>query len=247
MTEGGVRVAQPVVGVLGGMGPDATVELMRRVIRATPARDDGDHIRMIVDNNPKVPSRIKALIDGTGEDPGPTLSAMARGLERAGASFLVIPCNTAHHYLPTIRGAVAVPVVDMIDLTVARLQSLASPVRRLGLLASPAVRLTGLVESRCRKVGIEVLYPEGADDEAVLALIRAVKAGQVPEAAMAVYRAAAERLQARGAEGLGIACSELSAVGGLSTSYVPIIDTLDVLVDDILDRCLGSAAMSGLR
>ncbi len=113
---------QPVVGVVGGMGPEATVELMRRVIRATPARDDADHIHMIVDNNPKVPSRIKALIEGTGEDPGPTLAAMARGLEAAGADFLVIPCNTAHHYLPVIRTAVSIPVLDMIALTLDRLQ-----------------------------------------------------------------------------------------------------------------------------
>lgn len=97
---------QPVVGVLGGMGPEATVELMQRVIRATPARDDADHVRMIVDNNPKVPSRIAALIERRGDDPAPVIADMARGLEAAGADFLVIACNTAHHYLPTIRAAV---------------------------------------------------------------------------------------------------------------------------------------------
>src|ERR1700723_4357749 len=88
-----------IVGIIGGMGPEATVDLMRRVIAATPARDDADHIHLLVDNNPKVPSRIAALIDGTGCDPAPALCEMAKGLEAQGADFLVIPCNTAHYYL----------------------------------------------------------------------------------------------------------------------------------------------------
>ena len=130
------HVRQPVIGVIGGMGPDATVDLMRRVIEATPADDDADHIRMIVDNNPKIPSRMKALIDGTGEDPAPVLAAMARGFETAGADVLVIPCNTAHHYLPAIRAAVRVPVVDMIALSVPRLTAM--------LGARPADRPAGV-------------------------------------------------------------------------------------------------------
>ena len=71
---------EKIVGVIGGMGPEATVDFMRRVIRSTPANDDSDHIRMIVDNNPKIPSRIKALIEGTGESPGPTMAKMAVNL-----------------------------------------------------------------------------------------------------------------------------------------------------------------------
>ena len=107
--------AQPVIGVIGGMGPEATVDLMRRVIAATPAADDIDHVRMIVDNNPKVPSRLKALLDGTGDGPGPVLAGMARGLQSAGADVLVIPCNTAHFYLAPIRAAVSIPVGTSVD------------------------------------------------------------------------------------------------------------------------------------
>ena len=89
-----------IVGILGGMGPEATVELMRRVIELTPANDDCDHIRMLVDNNPKVPSRIKALLEGNKESPLPVLIDMALGLEKSGADFLVMPCHTAHAYYP---------------------------------------------------------------------------------------------------------------------------------------------------
>ncbi len=110
-----------VVGVIGGMGPEATVDFLRRIVAATPAQDDADHIRVLVDNNPKIPSRIAALVDGTGEDPLPILIAMAHGLEKQGADFLVIPCNTAHYYLPRIAEAVSIPLLDMVALSIARL------------------------------------------------------------------------------------------------------------------------------
>jgi aspartate racemase len=234
--------SQPVIGVIGGMGPEATVDLMRRVIEATPASDDSDHIRMIVDNNPKIPSRMKALIDGAGEDPAPVLAAMARGLETAGADVLVIPCNTAHHYLPAIRAAVRVPVTDMIALSVARLQAMLGPRPRIGLLASPAIRLTGQFERGCGDAGIEILHPAGADEAAVLAIIKAVKANAVSEAHKAAYRAAAQVLVTRGAVCLVVACTELSVLEGRDRSLLggldaPVLDTLDVLVDDILERC----------
>lgn len=234
---------QPVVGILGGMGPDATVELMQRVIRATPARDDADHIRMIVDNNPKVPSRIAALIERTGEDPAPVIAAMARGLETAGADFLVIACNTAHHYLPSIRAAVSIPVVDMIGLTIARIQALGPSVRRIGVLASPAVRLTGLLEAPFGASGLSVFYPEGEDDTAVLRIIRTVKAGDLGEGTRRAYADAAARLTAGGADALLIACTELSALGALP-GPTPVVDTLDTLVQEILQRCLTEGAIT---
>jgi len=94
------------------MGPEATVDLMLRVIKATPATDDQDHIHMLVDNNPKVPSRIKARLHGSGESPAPVLVSMARRLADWGADFLAIPCNTVHHYLREVQKAVDIPVLD---------------------------------------------------------------------------------------------------------------------------------------
>lgn len=235
---GPASARQPVVGLLGGMGPEATVELMQRVIRATPARDDADHIRMLVDCNPKVPSRIAALIERTGEDPGPVIADMARGLEKGGADFLVIACNTAHHYLPVVRAAVAIPVVDMIEATIARIRTPGRRVAKVGVLASPAVRLTGLLDAPFGAAGIALLYPEGGDDAAVLDIIRAVKAGDLGSAPRRAYAEAAARLARAGADALLIACTELSALGDPEGAAVPVVDTLDTLVLAILDRCL---------
>lgn len=107
-------------GILGGMGPEATVDLMRRIIAHTDARDDVDHVRCIVDNNPKVPSRIKALLEGDGISPGPCLADMARRLEAWGADFLCMACNTAHMYYGEVKAAVTIPALNMIELAARR-------------------------------------------------------------------------------------------------------------------------------
>ena len=111
-------------GVIGGMGPEATIDLMYRVFEQTSASDDSGHIRLLVDNNPKVPSRIKAIIEGTGESPAPCMVQMAQGLVSQGADFLVIPCNTAHYYYQDVASSVDVPVINLLDITAEAMRSL---------------------------------------------------------------------------------------------------------------------------
>jgi aspartate racemase len=212
-----------VVGVIGGMGPEATVDFLRRVVAATPARDDQDHIRILVDNNPKIPSRIAALIDGTGEDPLPILIAMARGLERQGADFLVIPCNTAHYYLWQIAEAVSIPLLDMVALSIARLPK----VRRIGMLASPAVQKVGLYATRLAAEGFTAVFPDEAGEARMLDVIRAVKAGNVTAQHKRDYAEIAASLNA---DAYLIACTELSVIGPPEGVSKPIVDALDVLV-----------------
>jgi aspartate racemase len=220
------------VGVIGGMGPEATVDFLRRIVAATPARDDADHIRVLVDNNPKIPSRIAALIEGTGEDPTPVLLAMARGLERQGADFLTIPCNTAHYYLPAIAEAVRIPVLDMVGLSIKALGDLPQRPRKIGMLASPAVRKVGLYAKRLGDSGLEALFPKDADEAIVFEMIRAVKANAVTEQLRANYKGVADRLIEAGADAFLIACTELSLLpapqGRLS------VDALDVLVEETI-------------
>ena len=151
------------VGVIGGMGPEATVEFLRRIVASTPARDDQDHIRVLVDNNPKIPSRLAAIVEGTGESPLPALITMAKGLEKQGADLLTMPCNTAHYYRPRIAEAVSIPFLDMIALSVA-----AVPGTRIGMLASPAVRKVGLYEKNLHAAGKQAVFP--SDDGPVLGL-----------------------------------------------------------------------------
>ena len=230
------------VGILGGMGPEATVLLMQKVIAATPARDDADHVPLIVDQNPQVPSRIRHLIEGTGPDPAPVLTAMARRLAEAGAEALAMPCNTAHHYAPAIRAATALPFLDMVALSVARAVALAGAGGRVGLLASPAVRKVGLFDRALAAAGLDPAYP--ADEAALLAAIRRIKAeGPVP-AAQDVLRAASADLLAQGATVQMIACTEFSLIAGAVAPQARAFDTLDCLVEGIVAFASAAPAVS---
>ncbi|MDO9525094.1 MAG: amino acid racemase [Gemmobacter sp.] len=220
------------VGVLGGMGPEATVLLMQRLIAAVPATDDADHIPLIVDQNPQVPSRLRRLIDGTGDDPGPVLAAMAQRLQAAGALALAMPCNTAHHYAPAIRAAVSIPLLDMVALSVMHAQGLAGPGGKVGILASPAVRQIGLFDAALVAAGLVPLYAE--EDAAMLAIIRRIKAGGPDDTSRAELRAESSGLLARGAIVQMIGCTEFSLIAGATDPGAQAFDTLDCLVQAIL-------------
>ncbi|HEY6919502.1 MAG TPA: amino acid racemase [Tabrizicola sp.] len=225
------------VGILGGMGPQATILLMQKVLDAVPASDDADHIPLIVDQNPQVPSRIRRLIEGVGEDPAPVLADMARRLVAGGAEALAMPCNTAHHYAPDIRAAVKVPFLDMVDLSVTRAATLAGVDGTVGILASPAVRRIGLFDARLARFGVRAAYP--VDEDALLGAIRRIKATGAGPEAQAVLRAASEGLLQRGACVQMIACTEFSLLSEATAAGTEAFDTLDVLVGAIRDFATG--------
>lgn len=235
---------QKTVGIIGGMGPEATVDLMQRVIQATPANDDQDHLRMLVDNNPKVPSRIKALIDGSGEDPAPVLVQMARDLERWGADFMAMPCNTAHHFHPAVQAAVGVPVLNMIELTAGRIRQETPAVRKVGLLASTAVIRTDLYGESFARRGVEVVHPGDTSQDQVLAAIRAIKAQTFSSASLDALNRAVDDLIAREAEVILIACTELSVIAKKLQLSVATCDSAQVLAEAIVAEAM-SAQLDG--
>ena len=224
------------VGILGGMGPQATILLMQKVLASVQAADDSDHIPMIVDQNPQVPSRIRLIIEGRGDDPGPVLAAMAKGLVAAGAEALAMPCNTAHHYAGAVTSAVSVPFLNMVDLSVTKAAGLAGYGGKVGILASPAVRKIGLFDSRFETHGIQPIYP--SDEAGMLAAIRQIKAtGPGPEA-QRLLEAASEELLGQNARVQMIACTEFSLIPPAKAKDVTFFDTLDVLVAAIMDFAL---------
>ncbi|MBC7736592.1 MAG: aspartate/glutamate racemase family protein [Candidatus Saccharibacteria bacterium] len=221
------------IGILGGMGPQATILLMQKVLASVQAVDDSDHIPLIVDQNPQVPSRIRHIIEGQGDDPGPVLAAMAKGLVAAGADALAMPCNTAHHYAGAITSAVSVPFLDMVALSVTKAAGLAGHGGTVGILASPAVRKIGLFDARFAAHGIRPIYP--SDEAAMLAAIRQIKAtGPGPEA-QRLLLAASEELLGQNARVQMIACTEFSLIPTATARNATAFDTLDVLVAAIKD------------
>lgn len=224
------------VGILGGMGPEATLDLMRRVLRATPAADDCDHIHLVVDNNPQVPSRIKALIEKTGPSPLPCLQDMAHKLEQWGVDFLAMPCNTAHYYHAQIQNFVGIPLLDMIGISVAAILKDRPQIQTAGILASSAVLDLGLYDQEFASHNVAVVHPEKEPQERLMQAIRTVKTDSYGTSEHIALQAAAENLVTQGAEILLIACTELSILAGELNSSVRCSDTAQLLAEAIVQK-----------
>ena len=185
--------------------------------------------------NPQVPSRIKALIEGAGEDPGPVLARMARDLHAAGAEALAMPCNTAHHYAPDVASATPLPFLNMLELTAEALA--AQGAQRIGMLASPATRLAGVFAAPFAAHGLTPVFLR--DDSGILAIIRAVKAGEPLATLRPRLAQEAEALLAHGADHLLVACTELSLMTDALPAATPHTDSLDCLTRAIADFATG--------
>lgn len=225
---------EKIVGIIGGMGPEATIDLMTRVIRATPALDDMDHIRIVVDNNSKVPSRIKALIEKTGESPLSCLQEMARKLADWGVDVLAIPCNTAHYYHPGIQETVGIPVLDMIGLSVAAIITGHPGLKTVGILASSAVIDLQIYEKRFAEKGVALVTPAGGLQKGIMDAIRKIKTGRFGKKVHGALQAAATDLVDKGAEALLVACTELSIIASEIDVPIPVYDSAQVLAEAIV-------------
>lgn len=216
------------------MGPEATCDLMQRVIRATPAAEDKDHIRMVVDSNPKVPSRIKAILDGSGENPANCLVDMARKLEDWGVDFLAIPCNTAHYYYPEIQAAVRIPVLNMIALA-AEAVLLAQPdIRRVGILASTATLLTKLYDKHFNCANVTLVCPGGDAQALLMTIIQRIKSGRIDMKMQNKLLKLTQLLADKKAQAAIIACTELSLIAGGMNATLPVYDASDILAHKIV-------------
>jgi aspartate racemase len=223
-----------VVGILGGMGPEATILLQQRLLGCVTAKDDADHLPLLIDMNPQVPSRIAHLIDGNGRDPAPTLVEMAQRLQQAGATALAMPCNTAHYYAPQIAAAVSIPFLNMVDLSVSRAAQQLGKGATIGFLASPAVRKAGVFDRALVAAGMTALWPR--DTDALLTAIRAIKSGGPTADVARTIGAAGDELAANGAALIFVACSEFSILSPSLTFPVPALDTIDALAEAIRDH-----------
>jgi aspartate racemase len=227
---------EKIAGIIGGMGPEATVDLMRRVIRNTPAQDDIDHVHCLVDNNPKVPSRIRALVEGTGESPAPAMVDMARRLEKAGADFLCIACNTAHHYYPNVREAVHIPVLNMIALAVDAARKADPTARAFGILCTPATRTTKIYANILQEYGLEAVYPEPAVEAALLGVIKDVKKGNTGRDVKDRMAAIVRHMQDKGVVTAIAACTELGVIMEGEEYLISVLDAAEVLAQAIVQN-----------
>lgn len=216
-----------ILGVLGGMGPAASVAFLARVQALTPARADEDHVRVIADINPQVPNRHTQP-----EAAGQALGQMARALKTAGAQVLAMPCNTAHAHADAIRAA-GLPFIDMVAET-ARAAA-GTGARRVGVLATPGgMRLyAGALDAQ----GLAMVAPSPAEQERFMQVVFAVKAGDVGPGQRAAMRDLAQGLIAAGAEAVIGGCTEVPLLLDQADISAPLIDSAEVLAQACVVAC----------
>ena len=219
---------EKIIGILGGMGPEATIDLFYKIIKFTPAEKDQEHLRIIIDNNPKIPDRTAAIL-GKGKDPLPALQETARNLEKAGADFIVIPCNTAHYFLSSIQESVNIPVLNMIEETAKDIQQRIPQIQKVGLLASIGTYKTEIYHQHFKKYNIEVFYPNEKDKDAVMKAIYAVKAGNLSEEVKSNILKIAQKLIDKGAEAIIAGCTEIPLILKEEDISFPLIDPTQIL------------------
>ncbi len=229
-----------VLGILGGMGPEATVEFFRKVVDATPASKDQDHIPILVNCDPSIPDRTARIL-GRGEDPLPALIEAGRRLASAGATIGAIPCITAHFWLEDLRAALPFPFLSAFEELGRQIRSEYPEARRLGVLATTGSIRAGLYEKHLPDWRIH--FPdEEAQTRFVMEAIygkHGIKAGNRGEEPRRLLREAGNRLVARGADLLIAGCSEIPLALKPGDFEVPLLDPMQILARAAVDRCRG--------
>jgi aspartate racemase len=214
------------IGIMGGMGPMATVDLMKKIILATPASKDQEHIPMLVDNNSQIPDRTKAIM-GQGASPAPEMVKTAKRLMMAGADFIIIACNTAHYFLPEILPQISIPVLSIIDVTTN--SALEKGFKSVGLLATTGTVSTGLYQKKLEARGIQCITPPTDKQHLIDDMIyQGVKANNENYDTRAVKELLAE-MQNAGAEAFILGCTEVPVAVSMYKLQGEFIDATDEL------------------
>jgi aspartate racemase len=238
----GKIMATKIAGVLGGMGPYATVDFMSKVISLTPADSDQDHVRMLVDHNPKTPDR-QINTDEQRMAVRQTLADMALRLETAGADFLVMPCNTAHGFHDLAVERTSIPFVNIISETVAEIRNLEPGATNVGILATDACLQDNLYQAAVHDAGMSVLLPSTGEQESLMRVVFEIKRGDQGSAVAHEMSNIANSLIHRGADVLIAGCTEIPLVLSPERMTVPCISSTDVLAERTVSFCLGNAPL----
>ena len=218
------------IGILGGMGPEATAHFFSLIIKHTAAAKDQDHVPVLIYNLPQIPERTPAIL-GQGPSPIPLLRKGVRTLAQAGADFIVVPCISAHAFLPDIRRASPVPILSLLDEALAGAKKKNRRLKRAGLLASTGTVRSGLFAKTFAKAGIEIITPTKKEQAKVMEAVfgkRGVKAGFTKGRPRKLVLDIARRLIKRGAEVVIAGCTEIPLVLRDEDLPVPLIEPMRI-------------------
>lgn len=209
-----------IIGIMGGMGPLASVDLQKKIILNTKAMSDAEHLPVLCDCNTRIPDRTRAILAG-GEDPLPEMIRSARRLEAAGADVLLIACNTAHYYLEALEKQVDIPFLSMIDAALQEVQRRGA--KKISILSTTGSYEIGLYQKGCRARSIAFTDPEEEDKALLMKVIYGVKGGKMHEG-LEKMAAFLKKEREKGVELFILACTELPIYFSVNTFDASVLD-----------------------
>lgn len=224
------------IGILGGMGPMATADLFQKITAFTDAAGDNDHIRVYIDSNASIPDRTAAILNG-GEDPVPAMADSLAKLERCGADCVIMPCNTAHYFLPRLEALTKLPFLSMIDAAAEACRT-RFPGKAVGILATAGTLAAGLYQEALESRGVPFLVPDEAERDALMGVIyQGVKAGAPPLQYREAFLSVTEGMAGRGASCFLLACTELPLAVRALNLNLPCVDPTEELAKAAIRFC----------
>ena len=224
------------IGILGGMGPLATADLYRKIVLLTKAGCDNDHIRVFIDSNSHIADRTAAILSG-GADPVPEMESALRNLEKCGADCIIMPCNTAHFFLPKLQEKTKIPFISMLEAT-AKACAKQYPGKTAAILATKGTLSTGLYERALEKENVSFVLPDEAQRDMLMHLIyEVVKASKPLEPELENWAALLLQLRKAGADYFILGCTELPIIADTLSVVGPFIDPTAELAKAAIRFC----------
>ena len=228
-----------VIGIIGGMGPEATADFYLKIIQATRAQKDQDHFRVIIDGNAKIPDRTEAIL-GLGESPLEHLLDSARKLDVAKVDVACIPCITAHYFIDRVQEEVSYPVLNVIEEVCRRIEEEYAGTQKIGVLATTGVLKSQLLERYFDKSSL--MYPASTTQEGkVMRAVygeKGIKSGNKAGEPLQLLIEAGNELIESGAELLISGCTEIGMVLKPGMVECPLLDPMEIMAEAVVKEPL---------
>ena len=225
---------KPRLGILGGMGPQATQIFYQRILDRTDAERDQEHLPTLILSDTEMPDRTAAILSGQGETVYRRLLEDVRVLERDGCTAIAIPCNTSHFFVDELQKELSVPILHMVRETCKVLARRGC--KRVGILATDGTIQTQTYQKECAAQGFEGVAPDEATQKLVMSIIYdEIKKGE--KGSREKFAAIDRALRGLGCDAAILGCTELSVYRvyhGLPDFYV---DAMEVLVEKSITAC----------
>jgi len=235
-------MSKEIIGILGGMGPEATIDLFTKIVKGTKVKKDQDHLRILIDNNPKIPDRTLA-IQKKGPSPLPQLIRSAKVLESAGADFIIIPCVTAHHFYESLQKRIKIPILHIVDETIKYIQNKLEGIKKVGLIATTGTIQTRLFQKYFSHTSIDLLVstPEIQKRWVMEAIYgkKGIKVIGPSEDSKRLILEASQKLLDQGAQAIIAGCTEVPLVLKEGDLSVPVIDPISILANAAVHKAQG--------